>query len=138
MTLNQVFGKNLRFLRYAAGVAVRGNGFTQQEIAKFLGVSRKTVVFWESGQVPSRAKLAFVCEFFTRRLELEEPLSPQDLLEKNLEDEFLVIPERAEVRRVPPEQKRMLGSIFARAAELDPDDLQKILDIIDSLIENGG
>ncbi len=100
-----------------------------------LGVSRKTIVFWESGQVPSKPKLAFMCEFFSRRLNLEEPLTPEELLDKNLEDEFLVVPERAKVRRVSPEQKRMLKNLFARAAELDPDDLQKILTILENLPE---
>ena len=138
MNINQQFGRNFRFLRRAIGVVSRGKGFTQQEMANLLGVSRKTVVFWESGQVPSKAKLAFMCELFSRRLGLEEPLTPEDMLDKNLEDEFVVIPERAEVRRVGARQKEMLRNLFARASELAPDDLEKIFSIIDNFTADDG
>ena len=131
MHISKLFGENIRFLRKAAGIASRGNGFSQQEIADMLGVSRKTIVFWESGQIPSPKKLALLCELFTRRLSLGEPLTPEDLLDKNIADYFILIPERAEVKQVKPNQKEMLNKIFMRASNLTENDLEKILEIID-------
>ncbi len=135
MHINQLFGKNLRFLRNAAGIAVRGNAFSQQEFAGIMGVSRKTVVFWESGQIPSKRKMAFLCEVISKRLGLEKLLTPEEILNEDLKSHFIVIPERAEVRRVHPEQKKMLQNIFVRAANLPADDLVKILKIVEDFMK---
>ena len=134
MRINKQFGRNLRFLRYASGVIMRGNGLSQSELAKKLGVARKTIVFWESGQVPSARKLTDLCEFFSHHLKLEEPITPDDMLTKNIEDYFMVVPERGEVHRVKPEFKKFLRDLYARADKLTPNDLEKIMKIIDELL----
>jgi len=100
-----------------------------------LGVSRKTVVFWESGQIPSQKKMAHLCELFTRRLSLEEAITSDELLDEDIKDYFIVITERAEVKRVEPHQKEMLNKIFLRASDLTENDLEKILDILDKFGE---
>ncbi len=133
MKICKQFGENLRFLREASGIAARGKAFSQQEIADFIGVSRKTVVFWESGHVPSPKRLGLLCEFFSRRLGLEEPLTPEDMLEKRLSDHFLLFPERGEVMRVTPEQKKLLENIFARSAHLPLEDLEKVVELVERL-----
>jgi len=136
MHTNQLFGKNLRFLRNAAGIIARGNPFSQQEFAGIMAVSRKTVVFWESGQIPSKRKMAFLCEVLSKRLGLEKLLTPEEILNEDLKLHFIMIPERAVVRRVHPEQKKMLQNIFARAANLPADDLVKILKIVENFMKN--
>ncbi|RKZ26707.1 hypothetical protein DRQ26_04030 [bacterium] len=133
MRISKLFGNNLKFLRKAAGIATRGNYFSQQEIAKFIGVSRKTIVFWESGHIPSDAMLKRICEFFSRRLGLDEPFSPEELLEKDVSKYFVIIPERSEVKKVTPSQKKMLDNIFARAVSISEKDLEKVLKLLDKL-----
>jgi len=113
---------------------MRGNGFSQNELAKKLGVSRKTIVFWESGQVPAARRLTDLCEFFSHHLKLEEPITPDDMLTKNIEDYFMVVPERGEGHRVKPEFKKFLRDLYARADKLTPNDLEKIMKIIDELL----
>ncbi len=133
MQVNQLFGRNIRFLRKAAGIATRGNSFSQQEIADFLGVSRKTIVFWESGHIPSDRMMGQICEFFSRRLQLEEPFVPEKLFTDDISEEFLLFPERAEVRRVSPEQKKMISQVFVRASSLSEKDLEKLLNMLEKL-----
>ncbi len=98
-----------------------------------MNVSRKTMVFWESGHIPSAKKLAGLCQLFSQRLSLEEPLTPDDLLNKDIQEYFIIIAERNEVKRVKPEHKKVLENIFVRASDLDPDDLQKILKLVEQL-----
>ncbi len=133
MQISKLFAKNLRFLRKAAGVASRGNSFSQNEIANFIGVSRKTLVFWESGHIPSDIMMGKLCEYFSRRLELEEPFLPEQLLNEDISEHFVIIPERGEVRKVTPTQKKLLNNLFARATNISEKDLNKIMEIIDKL-----
>lgn len=134
MNLCKLLGNNLRFLRRAAGIATRGNSFSQLEIADFIGVSRKTIVFWESGHIPSRRMMGVLCDFFSRKLGLDEPLLPEQLMNEDISEYFFIVPERAEVKKVTPQQKKMLSGLFARASQLHEKDLEKIIEILDNLV----
>ena len=131
MQISKTFGNNIRFLRKAAGVATRGNSFSQQEIADFLKASRKTIVFWESGHIPSERMMLILCEFFSQRLSLGEKFSPEQLLNDDISEQFVLIPERAEVRRVTAAQKKLLSLLFARATNLPEGDLEKLLELVE-------
>ena len=130
MHISQQYGVNFRYLRNAAGIAWRGNSYTQNEIAKQLGVSRKTIVFWESGHIPSPEKMGLICEFFSRKLGLDDMLMPEELLEDDISRHFLLIPERGEVRRVSPEKMNMIQNIFGRIPEFTEKDLEILLEKI--------
>lgn len=131
MQISKLLGRNIRFLRYAAGVVARGNSFSQKEIADFLGVSRKTIVFWESGHIPSDKMMFRLSEFFNARLGLSDELTPQQFLDEDISECFFVVPERADVRRVTPAQKKLLSSVLTRASVLNENDLEKVIALID-------
>jgi len=128
----KIFADNMRFLRKIAGI-VSGRNITQNDIANSLKVARKTVVFWEGEQIPSKTSLEAICKYFSRILKLNKPLIPQQLLEDVLEDHFLVISETREVRKVTPVFKKSLYYLFTRVSELTPEDLEKVMKYMEKL-----
>ena len=128
----KIFADNMRFLRKIAGI-VSGRNVTQNDIANSLKVSRKTVVFWEGEQIPSKNSLEAICKYFSRILKLSKPLIPQQLLDDVLDDHFLVISETREVRKVTPIFKKSLNHIFTRVSELTPEDLEKVMKYMEKL-----
>lgn len=124
-----LFQKNFRFLRKTMGMFSGEELATQEAIAEELGVSRKTVIFWEEGSnVPSDANLRKIAMFFSKKLHIKPALETDDLLRKNLEEILLVIPQRAEIQKVSPVQMKLMNQISARWGNLSEKDLKKLLE----------
>ena len=69
--------------------ARKKRGFTQEDVADKLGVSRQTVSKWESGQsYPDFQRLVMLSDYFDMTLdELVKDIDVQDVRNKNLTDE---------------------------------------------------
>lgn len=123
------FQKNFRFLRKTMGMFSGEELATQEAIADELGVSRKTIIFWEEGSnVPSYANLRKIALFFSRKLHIKPALEIDDLLGKNLEEILLVIHQKAEIQKVSPAQMKLMNQISARWGSLSEKDLKKLLE----------
>lgn len=123
------FQKNFRLLRKTMSAFFGEEMATQKAIADELGISRKTVIFWEEGSnVPSEMNLRKIAMYFSKKLHIRPSLEVEDLLEKDLEEILFVVPQRAEIKRVSPTQMKLLREIFARSGSLSEKDLEKLLE----------
>ena len=119
------FAKNIRFLRRAAGINRKGNGLSQQELADALGVTRRSIISWESGQLPSKANIERACRFFSKELGVE--VSVEDIIENDLTGHFEYMPFSKFEQGLTPEQRKVLNSLFLSASELTEEQLDKVI-----------
>jgi len=126
MVMSEVFAKNVRHLRKLAGIVAREHEFSQQELADFIGISRKTVNFWENGHVPPEPKIATLCEFFTRRLGLLEPILPSDFLNSDLTKRIVLLEPFKKVMCLTESQSEFLGKVISRIGAFSDKDLSDL------------
>jgi len=127
----KLFARNTRFLRKAAGIAEKGSPFSQTELAKRLGVSKKSVINWESGKAPHRSNLEKIAATFSKILGFT--ISPQELITGDLTEKIELVPRNELERELSPEQRKILRSIFLSAGYLDKTKLLKVVDFIDKI-----
>jgi len=128
------FAANIRFLRRAVGLCERGSGLSQKEFAEELDVTRRTVISWESGNIPPKTKLARMGKYFSEKLNAQ--ISPENIVNEDLTGRLEYIPFGGIDTDMTPEQRKILRSIFLSARGLSRDDLDKVADYIDQLSDN--
>ena len=127
-TKANIFAKNIRFLRRIVGLFSRRKPFTQEEFSNEIGITRRTVIFWESGQIPQSSKLEAISRYFTKKLSFE--ITPKMLIETELSRviEYSPAPEFALGMGIY--ERQILSSLFLSAKELSPVDRKKVLNYI--------
>jgi len=131
MTKAKLFAENIRFLRKAAGINRKGSSFSQQELADALGVTRRSIISWESGQLPSKANIERACRFFSRELGVE--VSTEEIVENDLTGHFEYMPFSKLEQGLTPEQRKVLSSLFLSASELTEEQLDKVVRYVERL-----
>lgn len=86
---NQMFAKNIRFLRKILGMARSRDELSQYELAQELGITRRTVISWENGNVPHQPNLQMISNFFSTQL--EHRIAVRALLSLDLSEEIHII-----------------------------------------------
>jgi len=129
----KIFARNIRFLRKAVGINKGSGGMSQSDLAEAVGVTRRTVISWESGKLPGYDNLKRMASFFS--LELQAEISSEDLLEKDFTEQFEFMPLSDIGREMPHEHKRILKSLFLSARGLDRAQLDKVIEFIATLSE---
>jgi transcriptional regulator with XRE-family HTH domain len=121
-----IFAKNVRFLRKAVGINIRGHQLSQAELADEFGVTRRIVIIWESNSLPHRSTLEKMAKYFSRKMNSE--ISPEDLMTIDLSKTFDIAPMSKAVRGLSREQRGILDSIFLSAKGIPEEQLKKVLD----------
>ena len=131
MDKNRIFARNIRFLRKAAGLATVGYALSQRELADSLGITRRTVIIWESGQLPHKPNLGRLSSFFSEKLGVE--IGAEDIVGMDLTGHLEYMPFSNLERKMSPAQRRILSSLLLSARELTEEKLKKVVDYIESL-----
>ena len=118
------FARNIRFLR-SLGDPVDKSPYSQTELATELGVSRRTIISWESGNLPQISKLQKVARVFSARLERE--ITPDDLLNSFLRKAFQYIDT---LKDGSEEAREITGDILRGMSYMDEDDLRDIQELV--------
>jgi transcriptional regulator with XRE-family HTH domain len=125
------FGRNIRFLRRAAGLFAQGMGFSQKELAIALDVTRRSVILWESGNIPSRKNLAKIAGFFEEHL--KAGITTDELLKTDFSLSDGLLPQSDFERELSPEGRRIFHSLFLSTRGLSKEELKNVIDYIESI-----
>jgi len=128
---SKYFAKNLRFLRKAAGINIKGSPYSQGEIADILDVTKRSIILWESGSVPNPNNLDKVAALFSQLLNIG--ITGEILTEKDITDILELIPRSDFERELSGEHRKILRSLFLSAGSLDEKQLLKVIEYIDSI-----
>lgn len=128
------FGKNVRFIRKAYGINDRGSPYSQTEFAEKLNVTKRSIILWESGNIPSRKNLNKLAELFSSMVGFQ--VEPNILLEKDITNKVELIPRSDFEKDLSPEHRKILRSLFLSAGNLDQNQLLKVINFIDNLKED--
>ncbi len=112
-------------------MVVRGEGFSQRELAVELDVTRRSVLSWESGNVPNKGNLKKIADFFADRLGAE--ITPSELVETDLSIVAELLPLSDFERGLSPEGRRIFHSLFLSTRGLGEDEIKKVIDYIKDL-----
>lgn len=132
MENSSLFAKNIRFLRKAAGLTAFGHTLSQAEFADGLNVTRRTVILWESGQMPNGPNLFRLSEYFTGKL--GEEISVDDLVNEDLTGRVEYFPVDNFQNRLSPSQRRILKKLLLRTETLTDARLEEIERVIDTIM----
>ncbi|HHS49677.1 MAG TPA: XRE family transcriptional regulator [candidate division Zixibacteria bacterium] len=124
----KTFAKNIRFLRRASGLVSQGRGFSQEELAEALKISRRTLITWESGQIPHKSNIHKAAKFFSRKLDVQ--ISPDELVEEDLSQAEELLPLSEFERTLSPESRKIYRSLFLSTRGMEKVDLEKVIDFI--------
>jgi len=126
-----LFGRNIRFLRRAVGLVVRGEGFSQRDLAVALDVTRRSVISWESGNIPNANNLKKIANFFGESLGVE--ITPSELVETDLSVVSELLPLSDFERGLSPESRRIFHSLFLSTRGLGEEELKKVIEYVRNL-----
>jgi len=122
------FARNIRFLRRASGLVTQGRSFSQGELAERMGLTRRTIISWESGQIPHKSNLASAAEFFAACLEVE--IKPSELIEGDLTKVEELLPLSEFERALSTENRKIYRSLFLSTRGMDSVDLEKVIEYV--------
>lgn len=129
----ELFAKNIRFLRRIVGLFNRKKPLSQDEFSADLGVTRRTVIFWESGKIPQKNKLESLSKYFSKKLDIK--VTPEMLLSVDLTKSIEYYPSPKFAGEMSMDERKILDSLFLSAKKLSIEDLKKVVDFVSRLRE---
>ena len=113
------------------GLVVRGEGFSQRDLAVALDVTRRSVISWESGNIPNANNLKKIANFFGESLGVE--ITPSELVETDLSVVSELLPLSDFERGLSPESRRIFHSLFLSTRGLSEEELKKVIEYVRNL-----
>ncbi len=130
-----IFPENLKTLRRVLGFAIKGDALSQKEFADLLGVTRRTLVYWEQGELPNQGHRQEILRLVKEHLQID--IDEKFLLTKDISKvigpvSFFMY---ADLLKDLSEKKRqILQHLFLKLEHADTDTLAHILDMVDEFI----
>lgn len=124
----RIFARNIRFLRRAAGLVVQGRSFSQEELANLMSVTRRTVIAWESGQIPHKSNTIKIAGFFEKKMEVS--IAPENLTDSDLTQVEELFPLSEFERKLTPESRKIYRSLFLSTRDMTLVDLSKVIEYV--------
>ncbi len=128
---NSTFAKNVRFIRKALGISEMGAPYSQTEFGEKMDVTKRSVVLWESGNVPNSSNLRKLAQLFSSMLGVD--INANLLLKNDITDKVELLPRSDFEREFSPEHRKILRSLFLSAGSLNKTQLRKVVKYVDKI-----
>lgn len=126
----------MKYIRKAAGLIRFGRYLSQKELASELGVSRRTVINWESGTPPRRRGLDKLKRFVADELGVE--IGDGVLLGANIKDVLGPLSLYITGKKLTPSQRNLMRYLMLRVHGLTDDMLGMVLKRVEDVLNSGG
>ena len=137
MNYNNIWSKNINYLRIAYGWLVMDSIISAKAFAKILNVTETTYSsYWSSkGRVPSYPQLDRLSQFFSTAFNTK--ITPANLIGDDIRDILKLTPVPPEILELDNRMKTKLNEVqamlFDRVKDLTYEDLLKVEEIIDKI-----
>ncbi len=132
----EMFSENIRTLRKILGFVTKGDTLSQKEFADLLGVTRRTLVYWEKGEIPNRKHREKILRLIKTNLQIdldENILITKDITKVIGPVSFFIYSDL--LKGLSPKKRQILQHLFLKLEHADTETLNKILTIVDGFME---
>ena len=134
--MNKRLASNIRYLRQIIGLITDGKFLSQSDFADMIGVSRRTLINWESGEVPNQSHRKKILSLINEKLQIK--VAENVLIEKDIARiigpmSIYLFPEV--LSGLNPQQKQLLQHLFLKIESLSEETLKTIIDYVDEVVK---
>ncbi|MFP4459958.1 MAG: helix-turn-helix domain-containing protein [Candidatus Zixiibacteriota bacterium] len=128
---------NIRYLRQIIGLIEDGKFLSQSQFAGLLGISRRTLINWESGEMPNQSHRKAILELIDEKLDIkvaEKVLVEKDIAKAIGPMSIYLFPEM--LSGLNSHQRQLLQHLFLKIESLSEETLKTIIDFVDEAIKH--
>jgi DNA-binding XRE family transcriptional regulator len=132
-----MFATNIKYVRNILGLIENGKFLSQSEFADMVGVSRRTLINWESGETPNVTHRKKIIEIINEKLDIK--IHENVLMEKDIKKvigpmSIYLFPEV--LSGLNPQQKQLMQHLFLKIENLSEETLKTIIEFVDDVVKN--